>query len=196
VLERWSVARGSRQCRAAAAARRCGRLGRQHGPRADRRPSRGRPAGAWQPPGGRVLLGPRRARHPRGLSGGVAGVKVLFLLPSVPDPPDAGAKLRNLCLLRLAAAEGDVDALAFGSSAAGLRRLAPAGSVVAPPPPRSRARRLIQAIQSPWPDMGLRLWSERFATEVRRKLNSGSYDLVQAEGIEMARYLVLARTEQ
>lgn len=123
-------------------------------------------------------------------------MKVLFLLPSVPDPPDAGAKLRNLCLLRLAAAEGDVDALAFGSSAAGLRRLAPAGSVVAPPPPRSRARRLIQAIQSPWPDMGLRLWSERFATEVRRKLNIGSYDLVQAEGIEMARYLVLARKEQ
>jgi glycosyltransferase involved in cell wall biosynthesis len=102
-------------------------------------------------------------------------MRILFLLPAVPDPPDAGAKLRNFGLLRLAAAEHDVDVLAFSR-----------------PPARSRPRRLGEALRSDLPDMALRLWSPCFAAEVRRRLASQAYDLVQAEGIEMARYLAEA----
>jgi polysaccharide biosynthesis protein PslH len=106
-------------------------------------------------------------------------MRILFLLPSTPEPPDAGAKLRNLGLLRLAAAEHEVDMLAFGRA-----------------PRRSRARRLAEALQSDLPDMALRLWSPAFAREVRRRLDSTAYDLVQAEGIEMARYLAEAPPER
>jgi glycosyltransferase involved in cell wall biosynthesis len=126
-------------------------------------------------------------------------VRLLFLLPSVPDPPDAGAKLRNLGLLRLAATEHAVDAIAFGSGAhvaARLHALAPGSIVVHPPATRARPRRLLDALRSPWPDMGRRLWSERFVAAVRHKLASAPYDVVQAEGIEMAPYLSLARPEQ
>ena len=44
--------------------------------------------------------------------------------------------------------------------------------------------------------MALRLWSPAFAQEVRRQLVSTAYDLVQAEGIEMARYLAAAPPER
>ena len=98
--------------------------------------------------------------------------RILFLLPAPPEPPDAGAKLRNLGLLHAAAAEHQVDVLAF-------RR----------PPVRSSPRRLRDALRSGLPDMALRLWSPRLAAEVRHRLSSASYDLVQAEGIEMAAYL-------
>jgi polysaccharide biosynthesis protein PslH len=99
-------------------------------------------------------------------------MRMLFLVPSAPDPPDAGAKLRNLGLLRLAAAEHQVDVLSFSRQ-----------------PVRSRPRRLTDALRSDWPDMALRLWSPRFAAEVRSRLAGGAYDQVQAEGLEMARYL-------
>jgi polysaccharide biosynthesis protein PslH len=99
-------------------------------------------------------------------------MRILFLLPSRPEPPDAGAKLRNLGLLRRAAAEHQVDILVFSR-----------------PPRRSRARRLLDALRSELPDMAQRLWSDAFADELRRRLASTPYDLVQAEGIEMARYL-------
>jgi polysaccharide biosynthesis protein PslH len=105
-------------------------------------------------------------------------MRILFLLPSTPDPPDAGAKLRNLGLLRLAAAEHEVQVLAF-------RR----------PPRRSTSRRLAAALRTSLPDMALRLWSPAFAQEVRRRLAGNAYDLVQAEGIEMARYLAEAPPE-
>jgi glycosyltransferase involved in cell wall biosynthesis len=106
-------------------------------------------------------------------------MRILFLLPSTPDPPDAGAKLRNLGLLRLAAAEHEVDVLAFSRA-----------------PRRSRGRRLAEALRSDLPDMALRLWSPAFAHQVRQRLASTSYDLVQAEGIEMARYLAEAAPER
>jgi polysaccharide biosynthesis protein PslH len=99
-------------------------------------------------------------------------MKILFLLPSTPDPPDAGAKLRNLGLLRLAAAEHEVDVLAFSHA-----------------PRRSRPGRLTQAVRSPLPDMAVRLWSPGFLEALRERLATTRYDLVQAEGIEMARYL-------
>jgi glycosyltransferase involved in cell wall biosynthesis len=102
----------------------------------------------------------------------VSRKRILFLLPAPPEPPDAGAKLRNLGLLHAAAAEHQVDVLAFQR-----------------PPVRSRPRRLRDALRSKLPDMALRLWSPRLAAEVRHRLSSASYDLVQAEGIEMAAYL-------
>ncbi|MBV9358546.1 MAG: glycosyltransferase [Chloroflexi bacterium] len=118
-------------------------------------------------------------------------MKLLFLLPSVPDPPTAGAQLRNLGLLRLASAEHQVDAIGFGDADAGSRLAALVRhSVVVPmPPARGRRERAAALARSPLPDMAERLWSPAFASAVDRLLASEHYDAVQAEGIEMARYL-------
>lgn len=116
--------------------------------------------------------------------------RVLFLLPSVPDPADSGAKLRNLMLLRLAAERHEVDAIAFGrpDEAERLAKLADRSRVL-PPPIRTRWQRAASIAASQWPDMAERLWSAEFADAV--SCMHGEADLVQAEAIEMARYLAL-----
>ena len=58
--------------------------------------------------------------------------RLLALLPDVPYPLDAGAKIRNEGLLRLLSADHEVDAIAFGAATsgaqlAGLVRSAEAG---------------------------------------------------------------------
>jgi glycosyltransferase involved in cell wall biosynthesis len=118
-------------------------------------------------------------------------VRLLFLLPSVPDPPTAGAQLRNLGLLRLASAEHAVDVIGFGDGNAGARlaALARRSAVVPAPPPRGRRERAGALASSPLPDMAQRLWSPAFAGAVASMLATERYDAVQAEGIEMARYL-------
>jgi glycosyltransferase involved in cell wall biosynthesis len=117
--------------------------------------------------------------------------RVLFLLPSVPVPMDAGAKLRNHGLLEALGAEHEVDAIAFGQadSLPDLLRLTRRARVVAEPAQRSIARRALDLGASQLPDMALRCWSPAFLAAVRSMINDGAYDAVQAEGIEMARYL-------
>jgi glycosyltransferase involved in cell wall biosynthesis len=119
--------------------------------------------------------------------------RLLFLLPSVPDPPDAGAKLRNLGLLRLAAATRGVDVIAFGQSE-DEDRLAALGErtqVVPLPRARSRLIRAVGSATSEHPDMADRLWSPEFAQTISCFVQREGYAGVQAEGIEMARYLRL-----
>jgi glycosyltransferase involved in cell wall biosynthesis len=113
--------------------------------------------------------------------------RLLFLLPAVPWPLDAGAKIRNHGLLSLLGAEHDVDAIAFGEGAlpAAVRR-----SVTVPlPSHRSVSSRAMDVAQTSLPDMANRLWSPEFAAQVQCFLSDGKYDAAQAEGIEMARYL-------
>jgi glycosyltransferase involved in cell wall biosynthesis len=46
---------------------------------------------------------------------------------------------------------------------------------------------------SPWPDMGLRLWSPALSAKLDGWLADTQYDVVQVEGIELARYMHVAR---
>jgi polysaccharide biosynthesis protein PslH len=62
-------------------------------------------------------------------------------------------------------------------------------AIVPLPQRRSATRRAIDLAQTPWPDMAHRLWSLAFAQQVHCFVEDGAYDAVQAEGIEMARYL-------
>jgi len=108
-------------------------------------------------------------------------VKLLFLLPSVPSPADSGAKLRNLALLKLARRRHQVDALAFG----------PPGDARA-----SSLRRLLWLTSPNRVDVVERFASAAFREKVRSRLAEGSFDAVQAEGIEMAQYLDLVPPER
>jgi len=123
-------------------------------------------------------------------------VKLLFMLPAVPDPPDAGAKIRNLGLLRAAAKDHVVDAIAFGlpASQCRLAALVRRPTVVPPPPPRGPVERALGVARSAWPDVAQRLWSPDFVRQLRSLLALEQYDVVQAEGIEMARYLDVVRS--
>ncbi len=118
-------------------------------------------------------------------------MRILFLLPSIPEPPDSGARIRNLGLMTLAAAEHEVDALAFGDPLQADRPVPIArwSQVVPPPRPRGRIERAAAMVASRLPDMAQRLWSPAFRDALRARLGSTDYDVVQAEGIEMARYL-------
>jgi len=60
-------------------------------------------------------------------------------------------------------------------------------------PRRSTARRAADTFLSPWPDMGLRLWSTEFAAKLNAWLADTHYDVVQVEGIELARYMLPLR---
>jgi glycosyltransferase involved in cell wall biosynthesis len=97
-----------------------------------------------------------------------------MLLPSPPVPADAGARIRNSGLLNLLSETHTVDTL------------------IPEVAQRAPFRRLADMARSDLPDMALRLWSEQFAQTVSQRLHAEQYAAVQAEGIEMARYLRLA----
>jgi len=108
--------------------------------------------------------------------------KLLLLAPSPPWPPDAGARIRNAGLAEQLRADHDVEVLAFGEQ-------------VPLPSGRSPVRRSFDMVRSDLPDMAQRLWSPAFAEAVCCRLMKADFAAVQAEGIEMARYLALVPPE-
>ena len=124
-------------------------------------------------------------------------MRVLFLTPQSPYPPHKGTTLRNYHLIGGLAARHEIDLLSFVESEDELRRPTPLstfcrrmdGVVV---PRRGLARRLADTFLSRWPDMGLRLWSLAFASKLAAWLADTDYDVVQVEGIELARYILPA----
>lgn len=118
-------------------------------------------------------------------------MRLLFLTPQFPYPPHKGTTLRNFNLIAGLAARHEIDLLSFHDAArvppgpldALCRRIA-----VVPMPHRATVRRAIDTLISPWPDMGLRLWSPQFMAQFHAWLSDGGYDAIQIEGIELARY--------
>src|SRR5688572_30872915 len=124
-------------------------------------------------------------------------VKVLFLTPRVPYPLDGGTSLRNFRLLQSAAREHEVHLFSFQERALRPDDLDALQAVcrrveLRPAPPHPAYRRLARTLGSRLPDMAYRRWSPGFAEVLKNLLDEEAYDVVQAEGIEMARYLPLA----
>ncbi len=122
-------------------------------------------------------------------------MRLLFLTPQFPYPPHKGTTLRNFNVVKELAARHEVDLLSFVDSPDALQASTPLsercrridGAVV---PLRTLAARARDTVLSPWPDMALRLWSREFAGKVQQWLAGAHYDIVQVEGIELARYLI------
>ena len=115
--------------------------------------------------------------------------RILFLTPQLPYPPNQGAAIRNLNLIRIAAQRHEVAVRAFVRSPAELAGIEPLRQWAAdvrtcPAPKRGMAQRALQTAFSPIPDMGSRLQSHPFAELVANE----KADVVQAEGIEMVQY--------
>ncbi len=116
---------------------------------------------------------------------------LLFLNPQFPYPPQKGTTLRNYNLIAYLAARHEIDVLSFDDAPAAqktplhefCRRIATV-SVQR----RATWRRAWDTGFSRWPDIGLRLWSADFMSQLEAWLRTSAYDIVQVEGIELARY--------
>lgn len=119
-------------------------------------------------------------------------MRVLFLTPQYPHPPHKGTTLRNYNLIAGLASRHEIDLFSFADAPPAASPLDQLCRRIAttPIPPRPNWRRALDTVLSPWPDMGLRLWSHEFQQQFAAWLTDGHYDVIQVEGIELARYIL------
>ena len=141
--------------------------------------------------------------------------RILILTPQLPIPPQAltglsqGTTIRNFNLIAGLARRHEIDLLTFARRRA-RRTTKQSGAVfrvpsfvdeidllrpycrqivAEPAPVRTLARRGRDTLLSPWPDMALRLDSPAMHAHMARLVRENRYDVIQVEGIEMARYV-------
>ncbi|BCX04995.1 MAG: glycosyl transferase family 1 [Candidatus Roseilinea sp.] len=124
-------------------------------------------------------------------------MRLLFLTPQLPYPPQQGTALRNWGLISHLAARHEVWLISFDERPAGARdalpeplRRACRSVVTAPVPARSLGDRLRTLATSALPDMAWRLWLPAFEQTLHAHLCDHHFDVVQFEGIELARYMI------
>lgn len=122
-------------------------------------------------------------------------MKILLLSPYPPYPPRGGGTMRIYQILRGLARRHTLTCLTFAPDAAAEEALAPLRNVcrvvtVRGPAPRSVPRRAWTTLTSPLPDMALRNASPAFRAALRDLVARERFDVVQAESIEMAPYLM------
>jgi sugar transferase (PEP-CTERM/EpsH1 system associated) len=127
-------------------------------------------------------------------------VRVLFLTPQVPYPPQQGAALRNWGLISSLATRHEVAILSFLSPGQSLEEADPLRAVcrieTVPLVVRSFRDRLRSMLTTRRPDMALRLASESYARRLADWLARETFDVVHVGGIEMAPYLGVIEAAQ
>lgn len=125
---------------------------------------------------------------------------LLFLTPQLPYPPHQGTSLRNFHILQGVAGQHDITLLSYleENQTAVPEAIAPLAEicrqiVTVPVPARSRGRRLRQLLTTRRPDMAHRLFSPEFNTQLQPLLARNRFDVVQVEGIELARTMAAVR---
>lgn len=123
-------------------------------------------------------------------------MKLLFLTPQIPYPPTQGAALRNYNILRGVSQMHDVSLLTFAgeNQDRSPERLAPLFEICrhikfVTAPKRPTFNRISDIFTTREPDMGLRLKSKEFEQALLQLLENEQFDIVQVEGIELARYI-------
>ncbi|MCP4429231.1 MAG: glycosyltransferase [Chloroflexi bacterium] len=125
--------------------------------------------------------------------------KLLILTPQLPYPPHQGTSLRNFHIIRGLAERHEIMLLSFleEGQAVAPDSIAPllqhCTLHTVPVPVRSMSKRLWQLVATRRPDMAHRLYSPAFADKLRQLLTENQYDIVQVEGIELARYMGVIR---
>lgn len=128
-------------------------------------------------------------------------MNVLLLSATLPYPTTSGGALRVFSLIRALQRLGHtVELLCFSDGTVGWKDtpLATLCSdvVTVLPPQRSRVSRLKTLVFSKEADVANRLASEAMTSALKEKLAAKRFDLVQAEGIEMAWLLPVAKEVQ
>ena len=127
-------------------------------------------------------------------------MKILILTPQLPYPPHQGTSLRNFHIIRGLAQQHDITLLSFleENQTADLPTIAPLQALchqieTVTVPRRNLAHRLWQLLSSRLPDMAHRLYDPVFKDALRQLLTANHFDVIQVEGIELARYMKLIR---
>ena len=117
-------------------------------------------------------------------------MKLLFLTPQLPYPPKQGTALRNWGLISHLSQRHEVWLLSFDDTDKVDPLLQTTCQHIAtfPTPHRTKADRLRTLLTSTMPDMGWRLWSPNFAAQLNHWVTTQNFDIIQIEGIELARY--------
>jgi glycosyltransferase involved in cell wall biosynthesis len=123
-------------------------------------------------------------------------MNILILSPYPPYPPYGGGTMRIYQIIRGLSARHAVTCLTFAPDAAAEQAMQPLREhcrllTVRGPEPRSMLRRAWTTLASPLPDMALRNASPAYAAALQALLARESFDIVQAESIEMAGYLTM-----
>ncbi|HEU5099261.1 MAG TPA: glycosyltransferase family 4 protein [Roseiflexaceae bacterium] len=118
-----------------------------------------------------------------------------MLSPYPPYPPHGGGTMRIYQLVRGLAERHDLTCLSFAPDLAAEQALAPLQRIcrvvtVRGPIVRSTARRAWTTLASLLPDMALRNAAPTYSAALRALLATEQFDIVQAESIEMAGYLL------
>lgn len=126
-------------------------------------------------------------------------MKILILSPYPPYPPHGGGTMRIYQLIRGLAQHHDLTCLSFAPDPAAEHALAPLQRIcrvvlVRGPARRSLPQRAWTTLASPSPDMALRNASPAYAAALRALLATERFDIVQAESIEMAGYLLQVKS--
>jgi glycosyltransferase involved in cell wall biosynthesis len=128
-------------------------------------------------------------------------MQLLMLTPTLPYPLHQGAAIRNFGLIHgLHAAGHDVTLLSFHNGNPTVNSTPLAGLCsrieIVPFPQRTSARRLYDLLFTRRPDLAQRLQSTAFTQRLCTLLDEHTFDVVQFEGLEMARYLPIVRQYQ
>ena len=130
-------------------------------------------------------------------------MRLLFLTPQVPYPPQQGTTIRNLNIITRLACRHQVTLLSFAAPGDGQDFGSPLLAIceavhTVPQPVRTGLERLGTALTSSRPDMAYRLESPAFRSVLEQLLGSGDFHVIEFEGIEMIPYLpsVLAHAQQ
>jgi sugar transferase (PEP-CTERM/EpsH1 system associated) len=122
-------------------------------------------------------------------------LKILFLTPQLPYPPDKGATIRTFAMIKGLAQRGHhvslLSLIGSEDDLAWLPQMRPYYTnvdTVLAPPQRSSLTRLRDLVTSTLPDMAWRLPSPEFAATLDNILRQESFDIVQAESMEVAQY--------
>jgi sugar transferase (PEP-CTERM/EpsH1 system associated) len=121
-------------------------------------------------------------------------LRLLFLTPQVPYPPQQGTTIRNLNIITRLARRHQVTMLSFAAPEDSQDAGSPLPTVceaihTVPRPTRTGSERLRTALTSSRPDMAYRLESPAFRAMLERLLASSDPDVIEFEGIEMIPYL-------
>ena len=126
-------------------------------------------------------------------------MRILFLTPQLPYPPQKGTALRNWGLIQGLAEHHQLSLLSFHEPGSSIDAPSPLASVckrmvTVPQPRRSPSQRLWDILSTRQPDMALRLASNAYDRQLRELLAERTFDVVQMEGIELAPYLDTIRS--
>jgi polysaccharide biosynthesis protein PslH len=127
-------------------------------------------------------------------------MRILLLTPQLPYPPHQGTSLRNYHIIRGLAQNHEVTLLSFVEPGQATDEETPRPLTTlcqhierVAAPQRTNFTRLRQLLTSRLPDMAHRLYTPMFEIRLRRLLQQNQFDVVQVEGIELARYMTVVK---